>query len=87
MATAVFLNTFIKIDLKNLQFEYNNGETPIIIIMAVISVAVIFLTFDFWYEKIKSNERRSKDIIMVLKDESTSDLLKIELLKFLRNNK
>lgn len=84
MITAVFFDSFIKIDLKEYRFEYNNGDTPVIIIVAIIITSIVFLIFDFWYEWVKSKERMSKEVIKILKDDSMSDKLKMELLEFLR---
>lgn len=84
MISGVFFDAFIKVDLKNLQFEYRNGDTSIVLISAIIVTSIIFLVFDFWYEKVKSKERNDKEILLILKDKSVSKEIKIELLKFLR---
>ncbi len=84
MITGVFFDAFIKVDLKEFRFEYNNGDTPVIIIIAIIFTSIIFLIFDFWYEIVKSKERMNKEVIELFKDDSMSDKLKVILLEFLR---
>ncbi len=84
MISGVFFDAFIKVDLKEFRFEYNNGDTPVITIIAIIFTAIIFLIFDFWYEMVKSKERMNKEVIQIFKDDSISNKLKLELLEFLR---
>ena len=84
MISGVFFDAFIKVDLKAFRFEYNNGDTPVVIIIAIIFTSIIFLIFDFWYEKVKSKERMNKEVIQIFKDESMSNKLKLKLLEFLR---
>ena len=86
LVTGILFDCFIKIDLQNYHFEYSNGNTSIVIILALIFTAILFLSYNFWFERCKMKEKRENKIFDLLKDSTISDDLKKDMMNFLRDD-
>lgn len=86
LITGVMSNLFIKLDLQNLTFQYdNNGASSLEVVIGIIFVPVLFVFYNFWLEKVKRSESKDEEILKIIRDPEVSDSIKSELLKILNS--
>ncbi len=87
LATTVTFDIFIEFDLSKKIFNYGNNSSSNLVLVSLIITCCLFIGFDFWLEKTKSNERKEKEIALLIKDSKVPNSIKKELAKALLKNK
>tara|TARA_R110002020_G_scaffold338603_2_gene553910 strand:- start:501 stop:854 length:354 start_codon:yes stop_codon:yes gene_type:complete len=87
LISGILFDCYIKIDLEKNEFIYSNGSTSLAVLIALILTAILFVFFNFWFERCKIKEKRDGEFFKILKDATVSDTLKSEIIKLLRDNK
>lgn len=83
LVTGVLFDVFIKLDFKQMEFEYGSNSTSLVVLLALVICCLVLVFLDFWYEKIKSKERTDKELIKAIRSSEVSSKLKVEIIKFL----
>lgn len=86
LVSGIMLDLFVKIDLDKLVFEYRNNSASVYVIILIVFTSIIFISYNFWLEKLKIKERTNKEILDIIKNPQISDRIKKDLLKIIKSN-
>ncbi len=81
------LDTYIEVDLESWSFKYGNNATSVIVLLALILTCIIFVSFDFWLERVKVKERNKKEMWEALKSAEIPKSAKKEIVRTLLSEK